>query len=176
MIQDAAQSRAADKLAMIEDFLGLAGERIISLMQQYMTEDQVVRVVGLSGMNSRWINFDSDYIEGDFDFSVEAGSTQPNNETGKRQSAQQLMATMEPFVGAGVIDMNKLAIRVMTMFGVQNPEDLLVQQAAMPPGPVGPDGTPLGQPGNAVPPGPPAGGGGPMAQVPAPPPELPPFQ
>ena len=96
MIQDAANSRAQDKMARIETFLGQLGERLIQLMQQYMTGEQVVRVVGPTAM-PMWLTYDKDYIKGEFDFEVEAGSTQPQNETFRRQSAMQLVDAMAPF-------------------------------------------------------------------------------
>ena len=46
MIQDAMNSRAADKLSRIESTLSEVGARLIQLMQLYMVGEKVVRVVG----------------------------------------------------------------------------------------------------------------------------------
>ena len=49
MIQDAANARAQDRLAKIESLLARLGERIILLMQQYLTGEQVARIVDHAG-------------------------------------------------------------------------------------------------------------------------------
>jgi hypothetical protein len=180
MIQDAANSRAQDKMSRIESFLGLIGERLIQLLQQYMTGEQVVRVVGSNAMPV-WVKYDKDYIAGEFDLEVEAGSTQPSNETFKRQSAMQMVDAMAPFVQAGVIDVPELAKYILQMgFGVKNPDQFInaqgapmqpeQEQGALPPGqsPGGPPQgapppdqaqAPPGAPPAGPPPGPPPGGG-----------------
>ena len=133
MIQDAMNSRAADKLSRIESTLSQLGQRVIQLMQQYMTGEIVVRVVG-SKAAPAWINFDSDYIAGEFDFEVEAGSTQPQNESFRRQSALQMVDAMAPFVGSGVVDPSALARHVLQFgFGVKDPTQFLSPQQPMPP-------------------------------------------
>ena len=158
MLQDAMQSRAADKLARVETYLGLVGERLIQLMQQFMTGEQVVRVAGPQAMPV-WLTFDADYIQGQFDFEVEAGSTQPQNETFRRQAAMQLVDAMAPFAQAGVIDPSRVAQHVLQFgFGVKDPSQFMLQQQGMAPG-----GQPMpGQPPGAPQPGAPPGPGGPQ--------------
>lgn len=135
IVQDASNARAADKLATIEGAIAAVAGNLIALAQQYMTGEQVARVVGKDGA-PLWVTFDSDYIAGDFDFDVEAGSTQPNNESFRRQSALQLVDALAPFAQAGVIDMAKLAARVMQFgFGIKDPESFITQ----PPPPPGAD-------------------------------------
>jgi hypothetical protein len=174
MLQDAMQSRAADKLARVEGFLARLGERVIQLMQQYMTGEQVVRVVGQT-QEPIWINFDKDYIQGEFDYEVEAGSTQPQNEKFRRQSAMQMVDAMAPFVAAGVVDPLQVARHVLQFgFGVKDPTPFL--RAPVPAGAPEEGGaaSPAGAPPGAPPgPGiPPPGPGAPAAQgaPPGPPP------
>ena len=178
MIQDAQNSRGQDKMSRIENFLGQLGGRLIQLLQQYMTGEQVVRVVGPSAMPI-WITYDKDYIEGEFDLEVEAGSTQPQNETFKRQSAMQLVDAMAPFAGAGVINVAELAKYVLQMgFGIKDPDAFISSEMAPPqPGAAAgePEGPPELPPGQPPPPGvPPPGGAAPPPQaagpVEAPPP------
>ena len=69
-------------------------------MQQYMTGEQVARVVTLP-VNG-WVNYDEDYIQGEFDFEVRGGSTEPRNESFRRQAALQLADISFPFVEMGV--------------------------------------------------------------------------
>ena len=110
MIQDAANARAQDRLAKIESTLARLAERIIKLMQQYMTGEQVARIVTMPG--KAWVNYDKDYIQGEFDFEVAAGSTEPMNETFRRQSALQLVDASMPFLEMGVANPTTLYMHI----------------------------------------------------------------
>jgi hypothetical protein len=120
IIQDAANARSADKLAIIELGIAATARRLVALAQQFMTGEQAVRLVGLDAQQV-WLNFDRDYLQGEFDFEVEGGSTQPVNESFRRQMAMQVVDAMAPFVGTGIIDMPKLANYVLQYgFGIKN--------------------------------------------------------
>ena len=155
MIQDAQNSRAADKLAHVESSLAEVGEKLVQLMQQYMQGEHVIRVVGFS--SPTWVEFDKDYIQGQFDFEVEAGSTQPRNESFRQQHALQLVDALSPF--AGIIDPSRLAQYVMRSFGIKDPQSYIAQQM--------PQGAPAGGAPGQMPPG----GGGQQ-----PPPAMPPLE
>lgn len=132
MIQDAQNARAADKLAHIEQALAEIGERLIQLMQLYMTGEHVVRIVGMS--QPTWVKFDADYIQGQFDFEVEAGSTQPMNESFRQQQALQLVDAMHGLAALGAqVDPNMLAQKVMRDFGIKDPGSYLAQGGGMQP-------------------------------------------
>jgi hypothetical protein len=103
-------------------------------------------------------------LEGDFDFEVAAGSTQPHNESFRRQMALQMVDAMAPFAGAGIIDMAKLAAYVLQMgFGVKNPDEFLAKAAPAgpemggmppaggPPVPAGPEQMPPAEGGAGLP-------------------------
>lgn len=129
LIQDAANARTADKLATIEIAVSAVGRRVLQLAQQFMTGEQVARITAKDG-EPMWVTFDRDYISGEFDFEVAAGSTQPMNEAYRRQSAIQLIDAMAPFVSAGVVDVAKLGAYVLQYgFGVKNPEMFMVPPA-----------------------------------------------
>lgn len=133
IVQDAANARAADKLATIEGAIADVAYRLVALAQQFMTGEQVARVVGKDG-EPTWVTFESDYIAGEFDFEVEAGSTAPVNESFRRQMALQMVDAMSPFAGAGLINMPALAAHVLQFgFGVKNPDQFI--QAPPPPAP-----------------------------------------
>jgi hypothetical protein len=167
MIQDAANSRAQDRLRKIEATLSRLGERIMSLMQQYMTGEQVARVVTMPGRV--WINYDADYLQGDFDYDVAAGSTEPMNETFRRQSALQLVDASMPFLEMGVANPVTLYMQILQKgFGIKDAQPFIMQQLppelggepvdpmqqqqpGMPPQPGAPPGMP---PQGAPPPGP----------------------
>jgi hypothetical protein len=136
IIADAANARAADKLAVIEGAIAYVAQRLVQLAQQFLDTEQVARVTGKNG-EPVWVTFDADYISGEFDFEVEAGSTAPNNESFRRMQALQMVDAMAPFASMGVVNMPKLAAHVLQFgFGVKNPESFLMQQA--PPQPEAP--------------------------------------
>ncbi|QGH73522.1 MAG: portal protein [Podoviridae sp. ctDWo9] len=136
IVQDASNARASDKLAIIERAIGECGKRLVKLAQQFMTGEQAVRIVG-SEAQPLWLTFDRDYIKGEFDFEVEAGSTQPMNESFRRQRALQIVDAMAPFAGTGLLDMAKLAVYVLQFgFGIKQAEGFIMPPApaGMPPG------------------------------------------
>lgn len=143
LLQDAANARTSDKLATVEQSIAEIGRRMVLLAQQYMIGEQVARVMGKDG-EPVWVNFDRDYLQGDFDFEVAAGSTQPSNESFRRQMALQMVDALAPFAGAGIIDMGKLAAYVLQMgFGVKNPDEFITAPpSGAGAGPAGPAGAP----------------------------------
>jgi len=132
IIADAQNARAADKLAIIEIGIGHLARRVIQLMQQFMTGEQMAQVADRGGENL-FVPFERDDIVGEYDFSVEGGSTQPMNETIRKQQAVSLMNAVAPLVGV-VIDPAALAKYVLqTGFGVKNPDKFLIQQGQQTP-------------------------------------------
>ena len=147
-VQDAANARTADKLAIVEHSISAVAKRMLMLAQQFMTGKQVTRLVGKDG-EPFWVEYDRSYLEGDFDFEVVGGSTQPHNEAARRQMALQMVDAIAPFAGSGIINMPELASYVLQFgFNVKNPEKFVQAPPA-----------PEGQPPAAG--GPPAEGGQP---------------
>ena len=139
IIQDNANARSSEKLAIIELSIAEIAKRLIMLAQQYLTGEQAVRIQG-SEAEPLWLEFDRDYIKGEFDFEVEGGSTQPVNESFRRQMAMQVVDAMAPFASAGIIDMPKLANYVLQYgFGIRSAASFIVQPQ-MPAQPVTPQG------------------------------------
>lgn len=150
LLQDAANARTADKLATVERAMAEVGRRLLLLAQQFMTGEQVARIVSKSG-DPVWVKYDRDYLAGDFDFEVVGGSTQPVNESFRRQTALQIVDAMSPFAAAGVVDMGKLAAYVLQFgFGVKSPEQFM--QSAPPPQPPAGQAAELGAGGVPIPP------------------------
>lgn len=172
MIQDSANARAQDRIAKIENILSEIGERVVGLMQQFLTGDHVARIVTIP-VNG-WVQYSAEWIQGQFDFEVQGGSTEPQNETFRRQSALQLVDVMAPFAQAGVVNMPAMWMELLSKGFGKKDAQRFVNMPPPPPelgGPGGPPGgPPMGQP--ALPPGQPApmpqgpppapGGGGPM--------------
>jgi len=127
IIADAGNARAADKLAIIEIGIGQLARRVIQLMQQFMTGEQMARIAGKGG-EDMFFTYTRDDIVGEFDFTVEGGSTQPINDTIRKTQAVSLMNAMAPLVGT-VIDPVALAKHVLSMgFDVKDPEKFIIQQ------------------------------------------------
>ncbi len=150
IIAEASNARVSEKLVSIENSIAHCAENLIKLAQQFMTEEQTIRVIGTENAPI-WLKFDKDYINGEFDFTVEAGSTAPRNEAFRRDMALQMVSAMQPFAAAGIVNMEKLAEYVLgTGFGVKNPESFLMAPPPPPEGgpegmpPMGPEGLPPG--------------------------------
>ena len=126
IIADAQNARAADKLAIVEIAISAVARRVIQLMQQFMTGEHMARVSGKG--QDLFIEYSREDIVGEYDFSVQAGSTQPMNDTIRKQQAISLMNAVAPLVGT-VIDPQALAVHVLESgFGIKDPEKFLIQQ------------------------------------------------
>jgi len=146
IIADAGNARAADKLAIVEISIGQIARRVIQLMQQFMTGEQMARIAGKGG-EDLFFTYSREDIIGEFDFTVEGGSTQPVNDTIRKQQAVSLLNAMAPLVGT-VIDPTALAKHVLTMgFDIKDPDKFIMQQQPMPMG--GQEPQQEGQPANA---------------------------
>jgi len=125
IIADAQNARAADKLAIVELSISKVARRVLQLMQQFMTGEQMARVT-IQG-DDMFVNYSRDDITGEYDFSVQAGSTQPLNDTIRKQQAISLLNAVAPMVGT-VIDPQALAVHVLESgFGIKDPEKFLMQ-------------------------------------------------
>jgi hypothetical protein len=146
ILQGSADARAAEKLTIIELGIAKVAYRLIKLAQQFMTEEQTVRVLDKPGKWA-WVQFDKDYIDGNFDFTVEAGSTVPMNESFRRQRALQIVDAMAPFAQAGVIKLDSLAKLVLEQgFGVKDIERFINEPEEGPIPEEAPPGMPPGMP------------------------------
>lgn len=126
MINDASNARSSDKLSQVEVFLQEIAKRVVQLAQQYLTGDHAVQIIGQDGAK-QWISYDGPTIQGEFDFMVEAGSTQPQDENFKRSQALQLATTLAPYVGT-TVDPTALVMYILKDgFGIKNPEQFMAQ-------------------------------------------------
>jgi hypothetical protein len=130
-------ARSGEKLAQIEMTATEVARKLLKIMQQFMAGTQVARYLGPQG-ETLWLPYTRESIVGEFDFTVEAGSTQPNNETFRRQKTIALMNTMVPFIQMGIVNPYELAKHILQEgFSVRVPEKFLMdpnQMGGMPPG------------------------------------------
>lgn len=136
IIAEAGNARVAEKLVTIENHIARCAQNLIMLAQQFMTGEQTVRILGTEAAPV-WLTFDKDYIAGQFDFTVEAGSTAPRNEAFRRDMALQMVAALGPFAQQGLVNMAKLAEYVLGVgFGVKDPQTFLTTPGQMEAGPM----------------------------------------
>jgi hypothetical protein len=157
-VEGATNARASFKLSRIEKLLADVGRYLLQVLQQFMDAQRAARVSGPGG--EMLFTFTPEDIQGEFDFQVEAGSTQPKNDMIRRQEAVTLFNTLAPFMGT-LVNPNEL-IRYLLQQGydIKNVERFMMAPAPMP-------GMP-GQPGLA---GPPMPGGPVPGQEGQPPPQ-----
>lgn len=131
IIADAQNARAADKLAIIEIGISNVARRVVQLMQQFMTGEAMARMTKPDGENL-WIPYSREDITGEYDFTVEAGSTQPFNDTMRRQQAISLLNAVAPLIGQ-VIDPTAIARYVLQAgFNITDPEKFLMEPPPAP--------------------------------------------
>jgi hypothetical protein len=129
IIQDAANARAAAKLAEVEDFISRIARKLIMLNQQFLEGDQVMRIAGPNGAMA-WVQYTRDDIQGEYDYEVEAGSTQPKNDTARAQQAVAAFSTFAPLMGT-VIDPVGFTAWAMREMGIKQPEQFLNPMGGM---------------------------------------------
>jgi len=162
LIQDAANARSSDKLYKIEQAMGRVAERMIKLSQVFMDTEDVARVIDENKVVS-WVRYDRTVLQGDFVFEVEAGSSQPHNESFRRQSALQLMDVLSPMLGSGLLNDQKIIEHVLRFgFGIKNADQMMGPG----PQPPMPEAAPPGMPPEGMPPEMPPGMPPEMAGIP----------
>ena len=132
IVADAQNARSADKLAIVEIAISQVAGRVIQLMQEFMTGEQIARITSVGG-EDMFVGYTREDITGEYDFSVQAGSTQPMNDTIRKQQAISLMNAIGPLVGT-VIDPAALAMHVLENgFGIKDPAKFIMQGQPPPP-------------------------------------------
>ena len=152
LMQDASNARSSDKLAKVERAMAEIAEQMIRLSQQFLEKEDVARVMSPSAAES-WVPYSGPAIQGEFLFKVEAGSTQPMNESFRRQQAMQMMDAFGGLIGSGLLNDQEFVAEIMRLNGITDVQRLL---GAGMPDPV-PEELPPEQMPPGVPGGPPAG-------------------
>lgn len=125
MIQDATNARSADKLSIVERFITDIARKVLQLGQQFLTGEHVARVVGRYGQVI-WLPYTQDDIIGEYDFTVEAGSTKPQNDQSRRQDALTFVQAVAPFMQTGIVDPIAVAKHVLQEgFRIRNVEKFI---------------------------------------------------
>jgi len=165
IVADAGNARSADKLAIVEIAISQIARRVMQLMQQFMTGEEMVRVADPAGPGV-FVTYVRDDIIGEYDFSVEGGSTQPVNDTIRKQQSVSLLNAIGPMIGT-VIDPTALAKYVLQFgFDIKNPDQFIMQQQPMAPTAEGAEASPMDMSNVPVPEGPDLGAFAPTGGVP----------
>ncbi len=106
LIQEAANARFKLKLRNLEGGIQRIGKLMVSLNEQFITEQKVVRIVGNDG--EIWDEIKPEDLRGNFDVQVEAGSTLPANDAVNRK---QTLDAYQLF--AGDPEVNQLELKRM---------------------------------------------------------------
>jgi hypothetical protein len=78
IVESRTQLREGDRLSSVSDFLADSGRKMDGLVQANITQEQAVRVTGPEG--DKWIlvrTEDYEEISGEYEYTVQAGSTRP---------------------------------------------------------------------------------------------------
>ena len=181
IINDGTLARMKEKQGKIEKLMRDSARRLVMLKQQYMKSEKALRIsmgdnpqsaqklsdagvdlesaTGIADPTELFTTYTAESIRGEYDIVVEAGSSTAFNETQRRRSIQEMLATIGPFLQLGKIDVDALLTYVLRFgFGIPNASEFLMPPPPPPPEAAG--GIPYGGP---VPPGqgqglPPGGG------------------
>lgn len=129
LLQEASNARFRLKVQNIEDMLiKRLGELMVAMNEQFISEDQVIRIVGEEGTTFEKVK--ADEIRGNFDVSVVAGSTLPASESVEKK---QIMEAYQLFLGDPEVDQKELKKMVMkAVMPKANIQKLFPQQKKQP--------------------------------------------
>ena len=143
LIHMASQTLRDDQRSIFEDFVVRCVSKLGKIIQQ-TTEtskeiplslgqfkeaqsgipDKLEKIVGPDKTTIYpWLSFNNDDIKGDFEYSIEIGSTQPINDASRQQQAKALA---EYAASNPLLDPEKVTMRVLESYGEKNPEDLMI--------------------------------------------------
>jgi len=162
-----------EKQGKLEHLMRDVARRLVQLKMQYMKSEKMLRIslganpqsaeklrnagVDLKGANSQdptelFTSYTAKDIQGEYDVIVEAGSSTAFNESQRRRSIQEMLATVGPFLQMGKIDIDALLTYVLRFgFGIPNASEFMIG-APKPEGPQGGMVEPGAGPGGGLPP------------------------
>jgi len=121
LIQEAGSARFRLKIQNLEE-MGIKpiGQMMVSMNEQFIDEEKVIRIVGPEGATFESIKPED--LKGNFDVMVQAGSTLPVNEAVRRK---QVMDMFQIFAGDPEVNQRELKRMVLESFGEKNLDKLL---------------------------------------------------
>jgi hypothetical protein len=156
VVDGVATLRAQDKIAAVERAASHTGNLLLRLAQEFISPDTAVAIVGADGgwMDAR---IRAEMIDGEFDVSVEGGSTQAVNPATKQRRAMERLNTLMPMLAQGGYDTEPLLRSIVADFDLD--PNLILRRPT-------PAAAPMEQPADAGSMLAPMPDGGPLADVP----------
>lgn len=102
VVDGVASLRAMDKVAEVEKGAAHAGNLILLLCQEFLDEPRAIRVA--SEVGAKWPKVDRTMIRGEFDVSVEGGSTQAENPHTRENRGLRTLNELVPMLDAAGFD------------------------------------------------------------------------
>lgn len=131
VVDGTATLRGADKRAQVERAIGRAGLLLLLLCQENLDEETAVRVVKDDGI-VEWLKVSKEDLVGEYDVSVETGSTQAINPATRQQRAVEMLQGVIPQLASMGYDPHPLVRKAIRDYGF-NPDRLLKRAAPAPP-------------------------------------------
>jgi len=97
-----AGTRMQYKLDNLDDGIRELGQKLLKLNQKYISKDQVVRILGRSGVAFETVKVDD--IRKEYDLRVEGGATQPQNQEARKNDFFNLMNVLLPMSQMPMVD------------------------------------------------------------------------
>ena len=126
IIMDASSLRQQDKLRRIEDAATEVGRRMKALAQTFYDSERWILITGAGWQMP--IRFTREDIEGEYDISVDAGSTEPQNQQMLMQDRERLYQLLSANPLVNQVEILKELLRA---HGMNNPDRFIDQQAVM---------------------------------------------
>jgi hypothetical protein len=128
LIQEAGNSRFRLKIRNMEMAIKDIGRMMVSMNDQYITDDKVIRIMGDEG--AEWATIKPADMRSYFDVRVEAGTTLQQNDAVVRK---QIMEMYQLFAGDPTVDQRELKKMVLEKaFQIKNTDKLLPADQGMP--------------------------------------------
>jgi hypothetical protein len=137
-------ARSEEFADMLRRSMSDVGRRILKFLQQNRESELMLRLeqseqkrlpparrddsvtfLGPEG-EARMISVGTEDFDGDWDISIQAGSTTPITDQQRIEKAQAFVSMMMPLAGTGAVDLNQLLVYLLTEgFQIKNPERFL---------------------------------------------------
>jgi len=125
--EEGSKQRSDDALRDVEKFMKNIGRKLMQLIQQYATEDMVIKIAGDTDEVKNFPIISPEDIQGEYDLEVEPHSTAPIDLQIQKRQAMDLYNIMakDPDVMASFDARNELRRIVLTAFDVKNIEPFI---------------------------------------------------
>jgi hypothetical protein len=111
-IKERLEARLAKRSDAVADFYREFGKKHIRFLQQTMELDRYVRIFDSAKDLAEFRKYGRDDIQGEFNFMVYAGTSQPRSTEAKKNMEMQVFQTLMPLAQAGMIALQPVIMRL----------------------------------------------------------------